>query len=34
MAEEVHVADPPAEEAGETIHLPGPSYLRSPPPSA
>ena len=27
MAEEVHVSDPPADEAGETIHLPGPSYL-------
>jgi hypothetical protein len=27
MAEEVHVADPSADEAGETIHLPGPSYL-------
>jgi hypothetical protein len=27
MAEQVHVTDPSAEEAGETIHLPGPSYL-------
>lgn len=27
MAEQVHVSDPSAEEAGETIHLPGPSYL-------
>ena len=27
MAEEVHVSDPSAEEAGETVHLPGPSYL-------
>jgi hypothetical protein len=27
MAEEVHVSEPPADEAGETIHLPGPSYL-------
>ena len=27
MAEEVRVSDPPAEEAGEAIHLPGPSYL-------
>jgi hypothetical protein len=27
MAEEVHVSDPPADEAGEAIHLPGPSYL-------
>lgn len=27
MAEEVHVSDPSAEEPGETIHLPGPSYL-------
>jgi Cytochrome c oxidase subunit IV len=26
MAEEVHVSDPQAEEAGESIHLPGPSY--------
>ena len=26
MADEVHVSDPPAEEAGESIHLPGPSY--------
>ena len=26
MADEVHVADEPAEEAGEAIHLPGPSY--------
>jgi hypothetical protein len=26
MAEEVHVSDPQAEEAGEAIHLPGPSY--------
>jgi Cytochrome c oxidase subunit IV len=26
MADEVHVSDPQAEEAGETIHLPGPSY--------
>ena len=27
MAEEVRVSDPSAEEAGEPIHLPGPSYL-------
>jgi type IV secretory pathway TrbD component len=27
MAEEVHVSEPAADEAGETIHLPGPSYL-------
>ena len=27
MAEEVHVSDESAEEAGETVHLPGPSYL-------
>ena len=27
MAEEVHVSEPPADESGETIHLPGPSYL-------
>jgi uncharacterized membrane protein YidH (DUF202 family) len=27
MAEEVRVSDPSAEEAGEAIHLPGPSYL-------
>ena len=26
MADEVHVADEQAEEAGEAIHLPGPSY--------
>ena len=26
MADEVHVSDPAAEEAGEAIHLPGPSY--------
>ena len=26
MAEEVRVTDGQAEEAGETIHLPGPSY--------
>ena len=26
MAEEVRVSDPQAEEAGEAIHLPGPSY--------
>jgi Cytochrome c oxidase subunit IV len=26
MADEVHVSDPQAEEAGESIHLPGPSY--------
>jgi hypothetical protein len=26
MAEEVHVTDEQAEEAGEAIHLPGPSY--------
>jgi hypothetical protein len=26
MADEVHVSDPPADEAGEAIHLPGPSY--------
>jgi len=25
-ADEVHVSDPQAEEAGEAIHLPGPSY--------
>jgi type IV secretory pathway TrbD component len=27
MAEQVRVSDPSAEEAGETVHLPGPSYL-------
>jgi hypothetical protein len=27
MAEEVRVSDPSAEEAGEAVHLPGPSYL-------
>ena len=27
MAEEVRVSDESADEAGETIHLPGPSYL-------
>ena len=27
MAEEVHVSDASADEASETIHLPGPSYL-------
>jgi hypothetical protein len=27
MPDEVHVSDPPADEAGEAIHLPGPSYL-------
>ena len=27
MAEEVRVSEPQAEEAGELIHLPGPSYL-------
>jgi type IV secretory pathway TrbD component len=27
MAEPVRVSDPEAEEAGEAIHLPGPSYL-------
>jgi hypothetical protein len=26
MADEVHLSDPQAEEAGESIHLPGPSY--------
>ena len=26
MAEEVRVSDPQAEAAGESIHLPGPSY--------
>ena len=26
MADEIHVSDPQAEEAGEAIHLPGPSY--------
>ena len=26
MADEVHVSDEQAEEAGEAIHLPGPSY--------
>jgi hypothetical protein len=26
MAEEVRVSEPQAEEAGEPIHLPGPSY--------
>jgi type IV secretory pathway TrbD component len=27
MAEPVRVSDPSAEEAGEAVHLPGPSYL-------
>ena len=27
MAEKVRVEDPPADDPGETIHLPGPSYL-------
>jgi hypothetical protein len=27
MADEVHVSDPSADEAGELVHLPGPSYL-------
>jgi type IV secretory pathway TrbD component len=27
MADEVRVSDPSAEEAGEAVHLPGPSYL-------
>ena len=27
MAEQVRVSDPSAEEAGESVHLPGPSYL-------
>ncbi len=27
MAEEVHVTDPSADEPGEIVHLPGPSYL-------
>jgi cytochrome c oxidase subunit IV len=27
MAERVRVTDPSAEEAGEAVHLPGPSYL-------
>ena len=27
MAEEVRVSDPPADEPGEAVHLPGPSYL-------
>jgi type IV secretory pathway TrbD component len=27
MAEEVRVSDAQAEEAGEMVHLPGPSYL-------
>jgi Cytochrome c oxidase subunit IV len=26
MADEVHITDEQAEEAGEAIHLPGPSY--------
>jgi hypothetical protein len=26
MAEQIHVSDEQAEEAGEAIHLPGPSY--------
>jgi Cytochrome c oxidase subunit IV len=26
MADEIHISDPQAEEAGEAIHLPGPSY--------
>jgi hypothetical protein len=27
MAEEVRVSDPSADEPGEAVHLPGPSYL-------
>jgi len=27
MAENVRVSDPAADEAGEAVHLPGPSYL-------
>jgi Cytochrome c oxidase subunit IV len=27
MAEEVRVSDPSADEPGEIVHLPGPSYL-------
>jgi Cytochrome c oxidase subunit IV len=27
MAEQVRVSDPSTEEAGEAVHLPGPSYL-------
>ena len=27
MAEEVHVSDPSADEPGELVHLPGPSFL-------
>jgi hypothetical protein len=27
MAEQVRVSDPSAEDAGEAVHLPGPSYL-------
>ena len=27
MAEQVRVSDPSADEAGEAVHLPGPSYL-------
>jgi hypothetical protein len=27
MAEEVRVSDPQADDAGEMVHLPGPSYL-------
>jgi cytochrome c oxidase subunit IV len=27
MADEVRISDPSAEEAGEAVHLPGPSYL-------
>jgi hypothetical protein len=27
MAEEVHVSDPSADEPGELVHLPGPTYL-------
>jgi Cytochrome c oxidase subunit IV len=27
MAEEVHASDAPADEAGELIHLPGPSFI-------
>ena len=27
MPEQVRVSDPSAEEAGEAVHLPGPSYL-------
>jgi hypothetical protein len=27
MAEEVHVSDPSADEPGELVHLPGPTYI-------